>query len=116
MRRRVAQPILTRRGVRQAKLHAGRFRIDFTGGSLLQVRYDTLRPDISAIEKEVSTIPLGAVSVRASGADGVVIRTRTLAALKPGAILLLHDSSPHTAAALPELLRQIGEKRLVVQV
>lgn len=36
-----------------------------------------------------------------------VIRSRTLAALKPGAILLLHDSSPHTAAALPELLRQI---------
>jgi peptidoglycan/xylan/chitin deacetylase (PgdA/CDA1 family) len=35
------------------------------------------------------------------------IRRRVLAGVKPGAIILLHDTSPQTAAVLPRLLRQV---------
>ena len=35
------------------------------------------------------------------------IRRRVLAGLKPGAIILLHDTSAETAAVLPRLLRDV---------
>ena len=52
--------------------------IDFSGGSLMQVEYQNGVPPIATIEKQVSMIPLGAVSVRASGANAVSIRTRIM--------------------------------------
>lgn len=52
--------------------------IDFTGGSLMQVSYESERPTISAIEEEVRNLALGAVSVRAFGESGVSIRARSL--------------------------------------
>lgn len=61
--------------------------IDFTGGSLMQVAYPGGRPDLSLIEQQVSTVPLGAVSVRASGQDAVVIRARTLSPAEHDAVL-----------------------------
>lgn len=69
--------------------------IDFTGGSLMQVRYDSARPALSDIQQAVSVVPLGAVSVRAAGTDGVAIRTRTLSPAEHTAILsaISHDAS-----------------------
>jgi preprotein translocase subunit SecF len=52
--------------------------LDFTGGSLTQVRYDSGRPELSTIEEQVASEHLGAVSVRASGSDAVAIRSRNL--------------------------------------
>jgi len=52
--------------------------IDFTGGSLMQVRYQDGRPALADIEEQIAPIPLGAVSVRALDADAVSIRTRTM--------------------------------------
>src|SRR3989338_1089012 len=52
--------------------------LDFTGGSLMQVKYDAGRPALADIQTQVATIPLGVVSVRASGADAVSIRSRNL--------------------------------------
>ncbi|MBI4088970.1 hypothetical protein HY415_02640, partial [Candidatus Kaiserbacteria bacterium] len=61
--------------------------IDFTGGSLMQVSYEGARPVLSDIQKQVSVVPLGAVSVRAFGDNGVSIRTRTLSPEEHEAIL-----------------------------
>lgn len=61
--------------------------IDFTGGSLMQVSYPAGRPALADIQKEVATIPLGAVSVRAAGTDAVSIRARTLTPDEHTAIL-----------------------------
>jgi len=52
--------------------------IDFTGGSLMQVRYSNEVPPLATIEKQVAVVPLGVVSVRSSGANAVSIRTRTM--------------------------------------
>lgn len=61
--------------------------IDFTGGSLLQVRYPAGRPALADIQAQVATVPLGAVSVRESGSQDIVIRSRTLLPEEHAAIL-----------------------------
>jgi preprotein translocase subunit SecF len=52
--------------------------IDFSGGSLMQVKYSNEVPPLATIESQVSVVPLGVVSVRSSGANAVAIRTRTM--------------------------------------
>ena len=61
--------------------------IDFTGGSMLQVRYPSGAPAVTEIQRQLSALPLGAVSVRASGASTVSIRTRTLTPAEHDAVL-----------------------------
>lgn len=62
--------------------------IDFTGGSLMQVGYEKgQRPALSDIQERVAALPLGAVSVRASGDSAVSIRTRTLSPEEHEAVL-----------------------------
>ncbi len=61
--------------------------IDFTGGSLTQVSYPNGRPALSAIEAQIADVPLGAVSVRASGVDAVTIRSRSLTPAEHTAVL-----------------------------
>lgn len=51
--------------------------IDFTGGSLMQVNYPNGRPALSVIQTQVSSVPLGTVSVRTAGDNAVSIRSRT---------------------------------------
>ncbi len=62
--------------------------IDFTGGSLMHVEYQGERPALADIKSKVATIPLGEVSVRASGESAVSIRTRTLSEEEHQAILV----------------------------
>ena len=52
--------------------------IDFTGGSLIEVAYTGDRPPLSTLTEEVESLELGAVSLRESGEDGIILRTRTL--------------------------------------
>jgi preprotein translocase subunit SecF len=51
--------------------------IDFTGGSLTQVKYAE-RPPLATIEERVAGENLGSASVRLTGTDAVTIRTRSL--------------------------------------
>ncbi|MDD3531258.1 MAG: protein translocase subunit SecF [Candidatus Pacebacteria bacterium] len=51
--------------------------IDFTGGSLMQVSYENGRPALTDIEKQITPVGLGTISVRASGDRAVAIRTRS---------------------------------------
>ena len=61
--------------------------IDFTGGSLVQISYPGGVPALADIQKEISVVPLGAVSVRSSGTNAVSIRTRNLTHDEHSAIL-----------------------------
>ncbi len=61
--------------------------IDFTGGSLIQVNYPAGAPALADIQKQISVVPLGAVSVRSSGVNTVSIRTQTLTPEEHTAIL-----------------------------
>ena len=52
--------------------------IDFRGGTLTEVRYATERPEKSLIESVVADLELGGFSVRPSGEESYVIRTKEL--------------------------------------
>lgn len=52
--------------------------IDFTGGSLMQVDYPNGRPALADIQKQVATVPVGTVSVRAFDESAISIRTRSM--------------------------------------
>lgn len=52
-----------------------RLGIDFTGGSLVQVRYDGVRPEVTTITDQLATLNLGEVIVEPSGEDTVIIKT-----------------------------------------
>ena len=75
--------------------------IDFTGGSLIEVAYQNERPDVNALKEQVSTIPLGEISLRESGEKGVVVRTRTLTPEEHNAVIAA--LSENGAAPVTEL-------------
>jgi preprotein translocase subunit SecF len=52
--------------------------IDFTGGSLVEVSYTGVRPDIATIKSNIDALKLGETSLRASGTNGVTLRAPTL--------------------------------------
>lgn len=52
--------------------------IDFKGGSLVEVTYTELRPELTTVKSNIEQLALGEVSVRESGTNGVTVRTRTL--------------------------------------
>lgn len=55
--------------------------IDFKGGSLLEVAYNTQvapRPALEVVKQNIDTLNIGAYSVRPSGDNEYVVRTRTL--------------------------------------
>lgn len=61
--------------------------IDFTGGSLMHVDYPNGRPALAEIEKQISVVHEGAVSVRAFGENAISIRARTMTPEEHDAIL-----------------------------
>lgn len=61
--------------------------IDFTGGSMMQVRFDDGRPALSTLSSQIRTVHEGAVSVRESGTDAIAIRTQTLTPAEHDSIL-----------------------------
>ncbi len=54
------------------------FGIDFTGGSILEVSYDTARPDTDAVKKNLDTLSLGEYSLRPAGEKNFTLRTKEL--------------------------------------
>lgn len=56
-------------------LHLG---IDFTGGTLVEVRYDGMRPSPDVLERNLKNSGLGGFSLRETGEDGYTLRMSTL--------------------------------------
>ncbi|MDE1919628.1 MAG: protein translocase subunit SecF [Patescibacteria group bacterium] len=84
--------------------------IDFTGGSLLQVSYQGEMPALSAIQEQVATVSLGAISVRAFGTNAVSIRTRTMTPAEHDAVLaaLSRDGAPVTELSFDSVGPALG--------
>ncbi|MBI2409464.1 protein translocase subunit SecF [Candidatus Kaiserbacteria bacterium] len=71
--------------------------IDFTGGSLMQIRYSEGRPPLATIIEQVSSASIGGASVREVGADTVSIRSRTLTPAEHDAVLTALSGSQTSA-------------------
>ncbi len=56
-----------------------KFGIDFTGGSILQVSYEQgKRPNAEEVKQKISTLSIGEYSLRPSGDNSYVLRTKEL--------------------------------------
>lgn len=75
--------------------------IDFTGGSLVEVSYTSARPDLGTLTKDVNQLALGGISLLPSGANGVLLRTRTLTPEEHNSVLAA--LSENGSASLTEL-------------
>lgn len=62
--------------------------IEFTGGSLVEVAYEGARPAHDELLARIAPLQLGEPSVRESGEDGVVVRSRTLTPEEHTALLV----------------------------
>ena len=52
--------------------------IDFKGGSILELEYKGFRPSNQEIERSLSGLDLGTISVQSTGGKGVIIRTKEI--------------------------------------
>ncbi len=55
-----------------------RFSIEFTGGSIATVSYPDGRPEKSVVENQLKGLPIGGFTIRPSGDDRFILRTRDL--------------------------------------
>jgi len=67
--------------------------IEFTGGSLVEVAYETERPNVSAVQDLVGAAGFGEVSVRESGENSITVRTHTLSPEEHELLLLALSSN-----------------------
>ena len=61
--------------------------IDFKGGTLIEVGYTQVRPVQSEVESEIKSLDLGGLSVRPSGENNFIIRTRELSQEEKGRLI-----------------------------
>lgn len=61
--------------------------IDFTGGSMMQISYQDAHPALADIEKQVSVVHEGTISVRTVGENDISIRARAMTPEEHEAIL-----------------------------
>ncbi len=61
--------------------------IEFTGGSLLEVEYEAVRPELDQVRERIAPLALGEPSVRESGERAITLRTRTLSPEERTALL-----------------------------
>lgn len=52
--------------------------IDFTGGSLLEVEYKEVRPDITILQNNVESLGIGSIALQPAGDKGLIVRTKDL--------------------------------------
>ncbi len=74
--------------------------VEFTGGSLVEVRYTETRPELAALHEKLQPLALGEVSLRDSGEQNIVLRSRTLSPEDYTAVLAALAPSTGTVEAL----------------
>jgi preprotein translocase subunit SecF len=52
--------------------------MDFKGGSLLEIQYNSARPEVAGIEASLKPLALGDVSIRTAGDNGLILRFRSV--------------------------------------
>ncbi len=72
------------------------FGIDFTGGSLLEVRFADKRPTVNEVQDEVNDLELGSLIVQPIGEDGMILRFQDISEEKHQAVLAKLDGLADT--------------------
>lgn len=86
--------------------------IDFTGGTLVEIRYDGVRPAPDVLEKNLKDAGFGEFSLRESGESGYTLRTTGLSDEKRGelAAVMSHQGGTAHIDQLSEVGPTIGKE------
>lgn len=87
--------------------------IDFTGGTLIEARYESVEPDHLAIETAFESVGIESPSVRSSEGGAVIIRTEALSSEQREvlpAVLSLQGEYPVTVERFSEVGPTIGHE------
>ena len=76
------------------------FGIDFTGGSLLEVKFKAPRPDIEAVNSVLADLDLGSLIVQPVGESNMILRFQDISEEKHQAVLARLDNLVSGAAAI----------------
>jgi len=66
--------------------------IDFTGGSLTEINYTSVRPDLVDLKENLEKLEIGTISLRETGENGVVLRSAVLTPEKYEEVLTVLSS------------------------
>lgn len=83
------------------------FGVDFTGGTLIEVRYESSVPSQDVVESTLSNIGLDGISIRPAGEDGYIIRTGALSDEQRGSLETALSINNEYVASV-ERLNEIG--------
>ncbi len=74
----ILSALLTLAGLLAMVVFPWNMGIEFKGGSLLEIAYPAGRPESDALKAKIDTLKWSGTEVQATGADGYVIRTKSL--------------------------------------
>lgn len=74
--------------------------IEFTGGSLVEVAYEGARPELSIVKEQVTAAGFADTVVRASGENGILLKTHTLSPEEHTRLLIALDQGAGTTREL----------------
>src|SRR3989344_2567289 len=52
--------------------------VDFVGGSILEVEYRIVRPNVETVRSSTDKLELGLIAIQLAGERGVILRLRTV--------------------------------------
>ncbi|PIR86314.1 protein translocase subunit SecF, partial [Candidatus Kaiserbacteria bacterium CG10_big_fil_rev_8_21_14_0_10_43_70] len=83
------------------------FGVDFTGGTLIEVRYTSTVPSQDAVQSTLSNIGLNGTSIRPAGDEGYIIRSGVLSDEQRGSLEEVFSINNEYVASV-ERLNEIG--------
>jgi len=88
--------------------------IDFTGGSVLEMSFDDVRPDATLVEEEVNAFGIEGASIRETDNNGYLLRTRFLSEDERNAIVESLDGNVERFSSVgPTIGAELRQKALV---
>jgi preprotein translocase subunit SecF len=93
--------VLTIAGVALLWIHGLKLGLDFTGGSLMEVRYTGERPSMEQVQQQLQPLGIGNLSVQPSDSDKYLIRAETMdEKVHQSALATLRGSDPKSVDEL----------------
>ncbi len=77
--------------------------IDFTGGSLLEVRYDDSRPTVSEVQDKLSAVELNSLVIQPVGTDGMLLRFQEISEEKHQEVISALKTSNEVEVSFEEM-------------
>lgn len=80
-----------------------KFGIDFTGGSILEIKYNSSRPTVIEVQDKLATVELSSLVIQPVGEDGMLLRFQEISEEKHQEVLAVLESSDNEPVSIEEM-------------